>query len=580
MWKEILENVKINWPIYVPIALVSITFLFVFVCFIVEAIKRDKFNKKLKENSNSVRIYKIDFNRELVTYFNMTAPENVYHTPLGAFYNSFSPSQQNEVRNWIDAIINNTENKVDMLEVDMYDSKNRKQYFSLLQLDAYNPKARTLHLTSHFLKFMEVGKYSSNSIHGLANFKDVVDAINASNKKRGYTIVYRFTYKKAQDEDKEIEQFIFNQLKNALYPFTNQKAYLLELSKNELCLVDLRLLGREKGLGLCRSGLMSVKKYLSINGFLSKIDVCAGIIPNSYNQENGEKLISCAREAAIYGMNTHHSVSWYEQHTEELTMMKETSYKSEAERVINEKKMQYLYRPVFHVDGESVIGYMLRVELIDSIFADIDAFKDSAIRIGEDKDVYSTIIKETIPLFVNSRLDSSQALFLPIRKEERSYMLVKLSHLSYAKEANIIFVYSEKDTLAYINEDNVATFIYDLKSIKSKGYRLALALHEGSRSLPNEVYAEYDFFICSFKKTGGGSSTTAVRSRLHSLVEKLLKFNKPIIANDVEDWGSLELIVRSGIRYFSSEVFAKYSEEIKPVSTKSIRRLKDFSNKY
>ena len=581
MFEELIKNLQKNWQIYTAIAIVSIAFLIIAISFLVEEIKHNKFKKVLKETSSSVRVYKIDFKTNTVTYFNMTSPEYVYHTPLGAFYNSFVGDQQNQLRSWIDAIIEDSPNKTDMLEVDMYDSKNRKSYFSLLQLDSYNPKDKTMHITSHFLKFMEVGKYTSNSVHGLANLKDVVDAINSSSKKRGYTIVYRFVYKKTQDEDKEIESFIFNNLKNALYPFTNLTCFLVELSGNELCLSDLKLLGREKGLSLCRSGLNSVKKFLSLNGYLSKIDVFAGIIPNSAEGGDGETIINCARDAALYGANTRHPVSWYEQHSEELTVLKETTYRSEAERVINEKKLKYFYRPVYHVDGEKTIGYMLRIDLSDSLFADIDSFKDSAIRIGEDKDVYSTIIKDTIPLFVNSRTDSTQSLFLPIRKEERSYMLTKLSHLSYSKEANIIFVYSEKDTLSYIDEHNVGNFISDLKSIKSKGYKLALALYEGHRSLPNSVYAEYDFFICSFSKTSDGSTTNAaVRSRLHSLVEKLLKFDKPIIANDIEDWGSLELIVRSGLRYISSEVFSKYSEEIKPVSTKSVRRLKEFSNKY
>lgn len=568
-------------PIYVAIGIVSLGVLIVFAILLVEEITHARFYKQLREKSNSVRVYKIDFIKEEVTYFNITSPQFVYHTALGAFYNSFPANQHKALRDWINAILENDEEKTDMLEIDMYDAKLRKQYFSLLQVDAYTPEEKVLHLSSYFLKYMEVNKNSKDSAHGMVNYRHLVDIINNSNKKRGYTIVYRFIFKRVQDQDKEMDPFMMNQLKNSLYPYTNSHAFMAELSGNEICLTDVGILGREKGLRLCRSGLNSVRQYLALNGHLSKVDVYCGIVPNYSFPGEGEKIIQCAQESALYGSNIKKSISWYEQHYEEISHMQDFTYKSEIQRVINEKKLVYLYRPIFNVDFKEVIGYFLKVNLEDSLFTDIDSFKDSAIRIGEDKDVYSTIIRETIPLYVNSRETPDQCLFLPIRNEERSYMLTKLSHLQSSKEANIVFVYSEENTLGFIDAHNIENFISDLKSIKSKGYKIALWLQEGDRSLPNEVYAEYDYFICSFAKPKEGtSSNTAIRSKLHSLVEKLLKFGKPIIANDIDDWGALELIVRSGLRYISSDVFAKYSEEIKPVSTKSIRRVKEFSNKY
>ena len=67
-----------------------------------------------------------------------------------------------------------------------------------------------------------------------------------------------------------------------------------------------------------------------------------------------------------------------------------------------------------------------------------------------------------------------------------------------------------------------------------------------------------------------------VRSQMHVLVERLLKYEKPIVANEVEGWPSLELLVRSGLLYISAECFAPYSEMIQPVSPKSIKKVDEF----
>ena len=70
------------------------------------------------------------------------------------------------------------------------------------------------------------------------------------------------------------------------------------------------------------------------------------------------------------------------------------------------------------------------------------------------------------------------------------------------------------------------------------------------------------------------------RLSIHTLVEQLLKYKKPIIASDVEGWQSLELVVNSGIEYISSETISPSSPFILPLDKRKVERLKSLSIKY
>jgi hypothetical protein len=98
--------------------------------------------------------------------------------------------------------------------------------------------------------------------------------------------------------------------------------------------------------------------------------------------------------------------------------------------------------------------------------------------------------------------------------------------------------------------------------------------------LSSSVCGAFDYFICSFASESASANgpSTMLRSHLHSMVEKLLKYQKPIIASDFEGWPALELMVRSGMNYISSEAFAPYDTMMNPINPKTVKRVKDMKN--
>ena len=55
--------------------------------------------------------------------------------------------------------------------------------------------------------------------------------------------------------------------------------------------------------------------------------------------------------------------------------------------------------------------------------------------------------------------------------------------------------------------------------------------------------------------------------------KQLLKFKKPIIATDLEGWQAIELIIKSGVNYISSEAVAASNDMLLPVDKKKMDKL-------
>ena len=303
-----------------------------------------------------------------------------------------------------------------------------------------------------------------------------------------------------------------------------------------------------------------------------------GVVWHRRLSGDGESVIEQSRKTAQIAFDSKESILFYEKGRESLSPLNDASYRTEVGRIINEKKLNYYFRPIYSVKEEKTIGYLTKAEPKETYFDNIEELKDYASRTDDGEALFSTIARNTLPIFVNERLDDSQMLFFPVRTEERGYMLMTFGRLSKAKQAHIVFLFNESDVKSHLPKENPEDIIQDMKAIRAKGYQVALQLNEGELGLPSSVYTAYDFFVCGFRFAGSANEMDAkVRSQLHALPERLLKYNKPIIATDIEGWASIGLIVNSKIELISSESFAPYDPMIMPLPPKSVKKLKDMT---
>ena len=64
-----------------------------------------------------------------------------------------------------------------------------------------------------------------------------------------------------------------------------------------------------------------------------------------------------------------------------------------------------------------------------------------------------------------------------------------------------------------------------------------------------------------------------VRLSFQSTIEKLLRYKKPIIATNLIGWNTIELMIKLGIRYISSDDLANADEMILPIERKKLHKI-------
>ena len=118
------------------------------------------------------------------------------------------------------------------------------------------------------------------------------------------------------------------------------------------------------------------------------------------------------------------------------------------------------------------------------------------------------------------------------------------------------------------------------KKLHDNGYEIALSINDKNLLLDPSVYYNFDYFVAGATMIGEIKKNNRTRLSIHTLIEQLLKYHKPIIASDLEGWQSIELILKSGISLISSEAVASSNDMLLPVDKKKMEKLSEMGEKY
>ena len=576
MWEKTVEILAAYWaPLPVTVIVIG-GVIGLTAAFFISRYRDKSYAKAMDESKNAVAIFLLDLGADKVLSFKSSSIGKIKKSTVSEFYANFLPDERQRVIDWIEALLSKGESAPDFLETGVVSNpKTRKQYFYMLQADQVNKKRQVIHLERHKIKYL-IPKGVPKDFKGLSSGKAALDAISEC-KGRGFTACFRFQYRRIADKDEPIDPIVWAHVKQIMYGLTLNRRYLLEASGNELLVVDLKISSKTQAMFFVKSCLASVNRYLSLSGYLSRLDIRIGMVGHQYYDGKAEAILDYARKTAQIAFDDEDPVMVYEKGRKSLNPLNDAAYRTEVERIINEKRLRYQFRPVYSVKSRRVIAYSLRVTPTDTYFDSMDELKDYATRTDDLGSLFSTVARNSMPLFIAERSDEKESIFFPVRVDERPYMLTTFARIPKAKTSRVVFLYRESDIKAHFNPQHPGTVMEDMRSIRAKGYQVALELDEGELGLPDSVYHAFDFFVCDFNFAGSAKNMDAlVRSQMHVLVERLLKYEKPIVANEVEGWPSLELLVRSGLLYISAECFAPYSEMIQPVSPKSIKKVDEF----
>ncbi|MDY2913120.1 MAG: hypothetical protein SOV58_00595 [Candidatus Enteromonas sp.] len=579
--KEIVAEFLKHWPIYVSLFLLLLAILAMVISLCVASASRERFEREIDSTINSSRIYILDVIRHKVRYFNVMSPSDISpEEPLSDFYNRFPSSERPGILAWINGLTDeNAENVPDYYEIDINVKNTKRTYFSMLEVDSIDRESGIIHLQSYLLKSLTSNPKTQGEGHGLSSLKQYESAMAASSKRKGYTLAVRFRFRSIQERSDPLDPLSSNQIRNVIFPLCGNRQLLLKLDGNCFVIGDFHASAKPDGLRFAKSLSVAISRYLSLNSKLAKIDFRIVLVEHRLFQNRSEAILEQANKTAIYAFEEGNKVILYERGREAMLENYEdpsSTFRTEVERIVHDNKISVKFRPIFDVKNERVYGYLSKATPFNSYFESMKDLHDYAFKTGDDKALFSTVARNTIPTFLAENRLKSARLFLPVYFEDRAFMLSVLAKMSGVASSNLVFLFSESDVKSHYDPESDDNIVENIREIKAKGYEVGIFFEDPELSLPSSLYESYDYFVCGFGFAGSATSMDAkIRSKLHSLVEKLLKYKHPIIASDIEGWDAIEIIVRSKVNFISSDAFAPYDPMLMPPAVKSIRKIKE-----
>lgn len=559
------------------IIIVGVLIIFGFLCWLflfLEKRKRKSFKKMMHMRSNSIRVFCINVETGEVTYFNLTDIKNKRIMTITDFYSQFHKDDWPKIEQWFNRLLSKQKNVETSIGVDVHLTSIKNDYFSILQVTNVQYDKKMIYLESHLME---------NSIQN-ARVKTsdvVIDRIEITRKIRsssykGITFVIRFYYAKSKGRiNDEKERLLFARLRNEIYPFvTCSKArHLLEVDKNDLVLFDLRMINTQSAFNLANEIAHSLRSYIDISSLHKEVDFAIGIIENKNFPKHLEQIIMHGQEASLKAEEMDNRIYLYNRN--EILLTNAEYFEPEVSRIIKENSVKNMYRPILSLSHPKPFGYFVYSTPYDSPFTSINAVKDYASKCGLQTELFNVLAKSIVPKFANEKDGSGLRLIMPVSIKEKDSISKVLLHTSGIDNVKLILLFDEFEINFMVEsanelDDEPLSF---LDVYKKKGWEIGLSLRDKDLLLAPKIYGKFDIFVIGGEMTRSVFESSRVRLAFQTLVEKLLKYKKPIVASDLDGWPSIELMIKLGLKYISSETLSPSDDMILPFDKRKLQKV-------
>ena len=566
-----LENILI----LSGVALLGVVLIVLIISFILAQTSLKRYKNDIYETSNSLRVFIIDAKNDRVRYFNRSRLQRKKTSTITAFYNQFPANERDKIITWVGDLLDDTPNTPKYLEINVLINFNKKSYFSLLQVTKVDHAKDIIYLESYILKYMYATKTKNIKVRKFLSREKFIACLNAYHQPKGVTFAIDFFNKRTLEE--EIPHLLFSQIKNVLVPYITPYRPMIEHGDNKLIISDLKISQRTNMLAFINTLRNEINRLLMISSETDTVGFSFGVAENKYFYNSIDSLIDSVVELSQVAKEDGKDFLIYEEGKKINPEGDVPHYRTEVERIIQDKKIRYTYQPIYNAAKSRMLGYQAHFEPLDSLFDSIDELKAYAIRTEDDKELFATIARNSISRFIQQRDGVSLKLFFPLSINEIGYVNRTFSHISSIKEANIVLIFSEPEILDLSTEAMDST-IQLIKTFKSKGYEVALLIDQNEAALPSSAYEIFDFFMLS---VSAHITNRKLQNRqlpsFQALIEKLLRYNRPILAIDIPTWSLVEYVIKLGIDIVSSDAIAPGDENILPLNKKSITKLKNMN---
>ena len=540
-------------------------------------LKEDRFLKdELKETKNSLRVFVLDIkNGECIT-FNRSNLSRKKRSSITEFYNEFPSEERKKLIMWIGALLDpNTENN-QYLDINVLVNKNKTSYFSMLLVEKIDYEKQLIHINSYLLKYMTKHSNSSKGKHSFVTRERLSKAILDTKQTKGITFCLNFYSLRPHYNNEEISHLMFTRVKDLLLPYASNEVVMHEYSDHQIIISNLPINTRYASIQFTNTLKNEISKLLTLYSSTEIVGFNFGAVENKLFPNDVDSLINHSVSIADIGKEDNEFITWYQQGMK-LDEIADSQYRTEVERIIRNKKLSYLYRPIYDLHDQKILGYESIVKPIDTFFDSLTELKKYAAKTEDEKELFSTVARNSISRFISEKNDVSTIIF-PVSFQETLFIFRTFGHIADIKDINVVIKFDEQEflNLPSGNEDSI---VNHLRQLKSRGYQVAIELNDSQLTLPHEVYAMADYFIIDVSFIGDKSQNDAKSiTLLHGLIERLLPFKKKIITINIANWSAVELVVKLGIEYISGEIIGPSDEMVLPLSPKSIKKIQQIND--
>ncbi|MCR4879714.1 MAG: hypothetical protein K5906_02010 [Bacilli bacterium] len=539
----------------------------------------------ISREGKTIRIYIIDLKNNDVIYFTRNDIKNKKRITLSQFYLFFNQNNVDKLKNWIYGICIENRNLSDYIEVDIVSHRTKKSYYSILKKIKFDPKAGLLHLESHIMEYTSPAslpiKKNKGVLVGHVNKEDIKALVEKQKNLSGYTFCTRFFYKRSQVlVDERVERVITATLKNVVYKFalnTNKNRQIVDEPGNEIMLFDLALDDKEKAIKLAANMAHEIKKTLGIEGYEDSVGFAIGVIENAQYYQDFSAIYKTAQQACIYA-EQHQLETYFYTRSSKLILSETGKYSQEISRLLKPNTLRYNFKAIINAEESRIIGYFNTIKAPESPFTNFMEISKYSAKVHRNKEFFAYVSKNVISIYASENKDKNVKLFMPVSLNDISFMHDTIVQVPQLKHCPLVLVFEERDFDE--EEVDVPSLKHLFESLKTENIQLGLLMHDQNLLLDPDIYFNFDYFIVDNTMIKEIKKSKFIRLSIHTLVEQLLKYKKPIIASDVEGWQTIELVVNSGIQYISSETLSASSPLLLPLDKRKAERLKALSMKY
>ena len=557
----------------VLVAIAIVVIVVIFIMFLMLHFSQKKFINDIENASNTLRIYVIDVKNDNVSYFNSSQLTARKSSSITSFYNQFESREREKLISWVGDLLENKE-AAKFLEIKVFIKVKKIYVSSLLQVQKIDYKNQIIYLESRLLKF--TNKAHKKGEHHLLVSKEIFAKNVLTNNGKGCTFCFNFFNKLTKTS--EFSRLAYVDIKNIMTSFISSTVMMTEHQYGQIIISNFNVSAKVDQFAFIEQVKNKINRFLLIESFADEIDFTVGVIQNQVFFRDVNSLIKNVLALSELAKDEEQSVLFF---SDKKAIDDEESvqqYRTDVETIIQDNKLGYYFQPVYSFDRNRVIAYQNSVVPIDSYFKNIDDLKNYALRTEDDKGLFSTIVKNAISKFVQEKDDPSLQLFLPISYNEINYVNRSLGHIPGVDNANIVLVLREKDLSNIPEDEGQESFIAAARSFKSKGYSIALEIDDDVLTLSPTIYALFDYFNLSVashleKKNAGSQLPT-----FQGLIEKLLHYQKPIVATNVPTWDLVELVYKLGVSIICSDAIALPAENIMPLSRKILTKINNLNS--